>query len=41
MLYLDFDIREPKNVALQEIIPRHVKGGVVAFVELNCAEFAG
>jgi hypothetical protein len=41
LLYLDFDIYEPTKVALQEIIPRVVKGGVVAFDELNCAEFAG
>jgi hypothetical protein len=41
LLYLDFDIYEPTKVALQEILPRVVKGGVVAFDELNCAEFAG
>jgi hypothetical protein len=41
LLYLDFDIYEPTKVALREIILRVVKGGVVAFDELNCAEFAG
>jgi hypothetical protein len=41
LLYLVFDIYEPTKVALREIMPRVVKGGVVAFDELNCAEFAG
>lgn len=41
LLYLVFDIYEPTKVALREIMPRVIKGGVVAFDELNCAEFAG
>ena len=41
LLYLDFDIYKPTKVALQQIFPRVVKGGVVAFDELNCPEFAG
>jgi len=41
LLYLDFDIYSPTKVALAQLFPRVVKGGVVAFGELNCAEFAG
>lgn len=41
LLYLDFDIYEPTKVALQHLYSRVVKGGVVAFDELNCAEWAG
>ena len=41
LLYLDFDLYAPTKAALQKIFPRIVKGGVVAFDELNCAEFAG
>jgi hypothetical protein len=41
LLYLDFDIYAPTKVALEKLFPRMVKGGVVAFDELNCAEFAG
>jgi hypothetical protein len=41
LLYLDFDIYAPTKVALDKLFPRIVKGGVVAFDELNCAEFAG
>ena len=37
----DFDIYAPTKVALEKLFPRMVKGGVVAFDELNCAEFAG
>ena len=41
LIYLDFDIYAPTKVALENFLPRVVKGGVVAFDELNCAEFAG
>jgi hypothetical protein len=41
LLYLDFDIYEPTRAALEHIYPRVVRGGVVAFDELNCAEFPG
>lgn len=41
LLYLDFDIYAPTKTALEKLYPRVVKGGVMAFDELNCAEFAG
>jgi hypothetical protein len=41
MLYLDFDIYAPTKSALEYFFPRIVKGGVVAFDELNCPEFPG
>jgi len=41
LLYLDFDIYAPTKTALEHILPRVVKGGIVAFDELNCAEFPG
>jgi len=41
LLYLDFDIYAPTKAALKHLYPRIVKGGVVAFDELNCAEFPG
>jgi hypothetical protein len=41
LLYLDFDLYEPTKAALMHLLPRVVKGGIVAFDELNCAEFPG
>jgi hypothetical protein len=41
LMYLDFDIYEPTRVALQNLYPRVVKGGIIAFDELNCSEFPG
>jgi hypothetical protein len=41
LMYLDFDLYEPTKAALEALLPRVVKGGVVAFDELNCAEFPG
>lgn len=41
LLYLDFDIYEPTKVALEHLYLRVVKGGVVAFDELNCLEWPG
>jgi hypothetical protein len=41
LLYLDFDIYAPTKAALEHLFPRVVKGGIVAFDELNCPEFPG
>jgi hypothetical protein len=41
LLYLDFDLYEPTKIALDYLYPRIVKGGVIAFDELNSAEFPG
>jgi hypothetical protein len=41
LLYLDFDLYEPTKVALQYLLPRVSRGGVVAFDELNSKEFPG
>lgn len=41
MMYLDFDLYAPTKAALEYLLPRVVKGGVVAFDELNTREFAG
>ena len=41
LLYLDFDLYAPTKAALQHLLPRVVAGGVVAFDELNCADFPG
>ena len=41
LLYLDFDIYQPTKVALKNLYPRIVKGGIIAFDELNCPEFPG
>ena len=41
LLYLDFDIYAPTKSALEHLYPRIVKGGIVAFDELNCPEFPG
>lgn len=41
LVYLDFDLYEPTLVALRELLPRIPRGGVVAFDELNCADFPG
>jgi hypothetical protein len=41
LLYLDFDLYEPTKAALKALYPRVVRGGVVAFDELACAEFPG
>ena len=41
LLYLDFDIYKPTKVALEHLFKRVVKGGVIAFDELNCPEFPG
>jgi hypothetical protein len=41
LLYLDFDLYPPTKAALEHLFPRVVKGGLVVFDELNCAEFPG
>jgi len=41
LLYLDFDLYEPTVAALKHLLPRVVKGGIVAFDELNCPDFPG
>lgn len=41
LLYLDFDLYAPTKTALEHFFPRVVKGGIIAFDELNCPEFPG
>lgn len=41
LLYLDFDIYEPTKVALDTLLPRMPKGAVIAFDELNLADWPG
>ena len=41
LLYLDFDLYGPTKTALEHLLPRVVAGGIVAFDELNCADFPG
>lgn len=41
LVYLDFDLYEPTRAALEALLPRVVRGGVIAFDELNCPDFPG
>lgn len=41
LLYLDFDIYEPTQVALEHFLPRMPKGAVIAFDELNLEDWPG
>jgi hypothetical protein len=41
LLYLDFDVYAPTKVALEHLVPRMPKGAVVAFDELNLADWPG
>jgi len=41
LLYLDFDLYPPTKATLEYLYPRVVKGGIIAFDELNCSEFPG
>lgn len=41
LLYLDFDIYEPTQVALETLYSRVVKGGIIVFDELNHPNFPG
>ena len=39
--YFDFDIYQPTKTCLEKILPRLVKGSIIAFDELNCKSFPG
>jgi len=39
--YFDFDIYQPTKACLEKILPRLVKGSIIAFDELNCKSFPG
>lgn len=41
LLYLDFDLYEPTMEALKLFVPRMCSGSIIAFDELNCANFPG
>lgn len=41
LLYLDFDLYEPTKVAIETFLPRMPKGAVIAFDELNIAQWPG
>ncbi len=41
LLYLDFDLFEPTRVALEHIVPRMPKGGIIAFDQLNSSAWPG
>jgi hypothetical protein len=41
LLYLDFDIYEPTKHALERLLPRVTKGGIIAFDELHAEEWPG
>lgn len=41
LLYLDFDLYEPTKVAIEHFLPRIPRGGVIAFDELNVAQWPG
>jgi hypothetical protein len=41
LLYLDFDVYAPTRVALETLLPRMPRGGVVAFDELNLKDWPG
>ena len=41
LLYLDFDLYAPTKAALDYLLPRVVRGGIVAFDELNSEDFPG
>ncbi|MDC1174977.1 macrocin O-methyltransferase [Bacteriovoracaceae bacterium] len=41
LLYLDFDIYKPTQVALEALIDRVPKGGIIAFDELNNEDWPG
>jgi hypothetical protein len=41
MLYLDFDLYEPTKLALETFLPRMPKGAVIAFDELDQAQWPG
>jgi hypothetical protein len=41
LLYLDFDLYEPTKVALRNFLPRMPRGAILAFDELNQAQWPG
>ena len=41
LLYLDLDLFEPTRAALEQLVPRMPKGGVIAFDQLNSAAWPG
>jgi hypothetical protein len=41
LLYLDFDVFEPTKVAIDKLVSRIPKGGIIAFDELNEEAFPG
>ena len=41
LLFLDLDLYEPTKVALEHLLPRVPKGGVVAFDELDNPQWPG
>ena len=41
LLYLDFDIYKPTVTALKTLLPRIPKGGIIAFDEVNNADWPG
>ena len=41
LLYLDVDVFEPTKVALECLVPRIPKGGIIVFDELNCDQWPG
>jgi hypothetical protein len=41
LLYLDFDVYQPTATALKHIVPRMPKGAIIAFDEINNANWPG
>jgi len=41
LLYLDFDLYEPTKTALEYLLPRIPKGGIIAFDEINNESWKG
>lgn len=41
LLYLDFDLYEPTKIALEFFVPRMIRGGIIAFDELNEENWKG
>lgn len=41
LLYLDLDLYKPTKAVLSKLLPRVIKGGVVAFDELNVRDYPG
>ncbi len=41
LLYLDLDLYKPTKIAIEQLLPRMSKGAVIAFDEVNSAEWPG